>query len=237
MNLSGKRVVVIGGSSGIGRAVAKAALEAGAKVHIGSSNEEKLDAALAMLGKGAMAHRIDVRDEASVGAFFADGAGIDHLVYTAGDWERRKTQVGVKFDLTESRASVDTRFWGILLAIKYAIPLMAQDGSITLTSGLYAHRPAKGTSLITAFNGAVEHLARGLAVDLAPVRVNTVTAGFIDTEAWANMSNDMKQGLTIKQVIPRPGLPAEVAEAYLSFMRASYTTGQVSIVDGGGLFA
>jgi NAD(P)-dependent dehydrogenase (short-subunit alcohol dehydrogenase family) len=236
MSLSGKRVVVIGGSSGIGRAVAKAALEDGGSVHIGSSSDEKLEAALALLGNGATGRRIDVRDEPSVKAFFADGAGIDHLIYTAGDWERRKTQVGVKFDLTESRASVDTRFWGILLAIKYAIPLMSPDGSITLTSGLYAHRPVKGTSLITAFNGAVEHLARGLAVDLAPVRVNAVTAGFVDTEAWANMPDDMKQGLTAKQIIARPGMPAEVAEAYLYFMRADYTTGQVSIVDGGGLF-
>jgi NAD(P)-dependent dehydrogenase (short-subunit alcohol dehydrogenase family) len=170
MSLTGKRVVIIGGSSGIGRAVAKAALENGASVHIGSSTDEKLEAALALLGNGATGRRIDVRDEASVAAFFADGASIDHLIYTAGDWERRKTQVGVRFDLTESRASVDTRFWGTLLAIKYAIPLMSPDGSITLTSGLYAHRPVKGTSLITAFNGAVEHLARGLAVDLARSR-------------------------------------------------------------------
>jgi NAD(P)-dependent dehydrogenase (short-subunit alcohol dehydrogenase family) len=236
MSLTGKQIVIIGGSSGIGRAVAKAALDAGANVHIGSSNEGRLDAALELLGKGASGTTVDVRDEASVEAFFANIGTIDHLVYTAGDWERRKTQVGVKFNLADSRASVDTRFWGILLAIKYGLPHMAADGSITLTSGLYAHRPAKGTSLITAFNGAVEHLARGLALDLAPIRVNAVTAGFIDTEAWAGMKDEMKQDITAHQAIPRPGLPYEVAQAYLYFMRAGYTTGQVSIVDGGGLF-
>jgi NAD(P)-dependent dehydrogenase (short-subunit alcohol dehydrogenase family) len=190
-----------------------------------------------LLGKGTSGATIDVRNEASVEAFFVDAPAIDHLVYTAGDWVRRKTQVGEKFDLTASKESVDTRFWGVLLAIKYALPKIAPNGSITLTSGLYAHRPVKGTSLITAFNGAVEHLARGLAVDLAPIRVNAVTAGFIDTEAWDAMSDEMKQGVTAKQVIARPGLPAEVAEAYLYFMRAGYTTGQVSIVDGGGLFS
>jgi NAD(P)-dependent dehydrogenase (short-subunit alcohol dehydrogenase family) len=236
MSLTGKQIVIIGGTSGIGRAVAKAALDAGANVHIGSSNEGRLDAALELLGKGASGTTVDVRDEASVEAFFANIGTIGHLVYTAGDWERRKTQVGVKFDLADSRASVDTRFWGILLAIKYGLPHMAADGSITLTSGLYAHRPAKGTSLITAFNGAVEHLARGLALDLAPIRVNAVTAGFIDTEAWAGMKDEIKQGITAHQAIPRPGLPEEVAQAYLYFMRAGYTTGQVSIVDGGGLF-
>ncbi len=237
MSLKDKRVVIIGGSSGIGRAVAKAALEAGATVHIGSSNPEKLAAALNLLGSGASGKTIDVRDEASVEAFFADTGAIDHLVYTAGDWERRKTQVGVKFDLADSRASVDTRFWGILLAIKHGLPHIAPTGSITLTSGLYAHRPAKGTSLITAFNGAVEHLAQGLALDLAPIRVNAVTAGFIDTEAWAGMKDEMKQGATANQIIPRPGLPEEVAQAYLYLMRATYTTGQVSIVDGGKILS
>jgi NAD(P)-dependent dehydrogenase (short-subunit alcohol dehydrogenase family) len=215
MSLAGQRVVVIGGTSGIGRAVAQAALAAGASVHIGSSNAGKLNAALALLGAGASGAPIDVRNEASVEAFFADAPAFDHLVYTAGDWVRRKTQVGEKFDLAASKESVDTRFWGVLLAIKYALAKMSPSGSITLTSGLYAHRPVKGTSLITAFNGAVEHLARGLAVDLAPIRVNAVTAGFIDTEAWDAMSDEMKQGVTAKQVIARPGLPAEVAEAYL----------------------
>jgi NAD(P)-dependent dehydrogenase (short-subunit alcohol dehydrogenase family) len=237
MSLTGKQVVVIGGTSGIGRAVAKAALDAGALVHVGSSNAERLGAALKLLGEGATGAIIDVRDGASVAAFFAKIESIDHLVYTAGDWERRQTRVGVDFDLEASKASVDTRFWGVLLAIKNAMPLMSKTGSITLTSGLYAHRPAKGTSLITAFNGAVEHLARGLAVDLAPIRVNAVTAGFIDTEAWAGMKDEVKQSLTAHQTIARPGLPAEVAETYLYFMRATYTTGQVSIVDGGGLFS
>jgi NAD(P)-dependent dehydrogenase (short-subunit alcohol dehydrogenase family) len=237
MSLSGKQIVIIGGTSGIGRAVARAALEVGARVHVGSSNAARLNGALNLLGEGASGTTIDVCDEASVEAFFAKIEAIDHLVYTAGDWERRKTQVGVKFDLADSRASVDTRFWGILLAIKHGLPHMATDGSITLKSGLYAHRPTKGTSLITAFNGAVEHLARGLALDLAPIRVNAVTAGFIDTEAWAGMTDEMKRGITAHQVIPRPGLPEEVAQAYLYFMRASYTTGQVSIADGGGLFS
>jgi NAD(P)-dependent dehydrogenase (short-subunit alcohol dehydrogenase family) len=237
MNLSGKRIVIIGGTSGIGRAVAKAALDAGASVHIGSSNAERLSAAMELLGAGVSGALVDAREEASVEAFFADAETIDHLVYTAGDWVRRKTQIGVKFDLADSRASIDTRFWGVLLAIKHALPSLSTDASITLTSGLYAHRPAKGTSLITAFNGAIEHLTRGLAVDLAPIRVNAVTAGFIDTEAWSGMTDEMKQSLTARQTLPRPGQPMEVAEAYLYFMRASYTTGQVSIVDGGALFS
>lgn len=236
MKLTGQRVVVIGGTSGIGHAVAKAALDAGATVHVGSSNNDRLNGALAKLGAGATGGEIDVREEGSIDAFFAGAGSFDHLVYTAGDWARRKTKVGASFDLKDAQASFDTRFWGVLLSVKHALPHLSTTGSITLTSGLYAHRPAKGTSLVTAQNGAVEHLARGLALDLAPIRVNAVTAGFIDTEAWSSMSDDIKQGVTAHQPLARPGHPHEVAEAYLYFMRAGYTTGQVSIVDGGGLF-
>ena len=237
MSLNGQRVLIIGGTSGIGRAVALAALGAGASVHIGSSNSDRLSGALAQLGAGATGGEVDVRDEGSVAAFFSGAGSFDHLVYTAGDWARRKTKVGTGFDLQDAQASFDTRFWGVFLSVQHALPHLSATGSITLTSGLYAHRPAKGTSLVTAQNGAVEHLARGLALDLAPIRVNAVTAGFIDTEAWSGMSDDMKQGVTAHQPLARPGLPAEVAEAYLYFMRAGYTTGQVSIVDGGGLFS
>jgi NAD(P)-dependent dehydrogenase (short-subunit alcohol dehydrogenase family) len=237
MSLSGQRVVVIGGTSGIGHAVARAALDAGAAVHIGSSSAERLEAALARLGDGAGGSLIDVREEPSVEAFFASSGPLDHLVFSAGDWTRRKTQIGPKFDLADAKASFDTRFWGALLAIKHALTQLATNGSITLTSGLYAHRPAKGTSLTTALTGATEHLIKGLAIDLAPIRVNVVTAGFIDTEAWAGLTDEMKQGVTAHYPLARPGLPAEVAEAYLYFMRAGYTTGQVSIVDGGGLIA
>jgi NAD(P)-dependent dehydrogenase (short-subunit alcohol dehydrogenase family) len=82
----------------------------------------------------------------------------------------------------------------------------------------------------------VEHLARGLALDLAPVRVNVVTPGFIDTEAWAKMPEEMKREMTKAQPISRPGLPDEVAQAYLYFMCAGFTTGQTAIVDGGMIY-
>ena len=236
MALAGKRVTVIGGSSGIGFAVAQAALEQGAEVRIGSSNADKVAGALARLDNNASGAAVDLTDESSVAAFFGTGEPIDHLVYTAGDWTRRKTGIGPDFDVADAKAGFDTRFWGILLAIKYALPNLASDGSITLTSGLFAHRPAKGSTLSTALTGAVEHLMQGLAIDLAPIRVNAVTPGFIATEAWAKLSSEAMATMTATQPLPRAGLPEEVAEAYLYFMRASYTTGQVAVVDGGRMF-
>lgn len=235
--LAGKKVVVLGGSSGIGFAVAKAALEQGATVHIGSSNADKVGAAVERLGEGAGGSAIDLADEASIEAFFADHGPLDHLVYTAGDWTRRKLKIGPEFDAAQAEASFDIRFWGILRTIKFGLPLLAVNGSITLTSGLFAHRPAKGSAFSTALTGAVEHLTQGLAVELAPIRVNVVTPGFIATEAWARLPADAVDAMVKDQPLPRAGDPAEAAEAYLYFMRAGFTTGQRAIVDGGALFA
>lgn len=235
--LTGKNIVVLGGSSGIGFAVASAALAQGATVHIGSSNADKVEAAVTRLGDGASGSAVDLSDEASIEAFFAPLGPIDHMAYTAGDWTRRRLKIGPEFDAAEAQASFDVRFWGILRSLKFALPLLAADGSVTLTSGLFAHRPAKGSAFSTALTGAVEHLAQGLAVELAPVRVNVVTPGFIATEAWARLPADAVDAMVKDQPLPRAGDPAEAAEAYMYFMRAGFTTGQRAIVDGGALFA
>lgn len=235
--LEGRQVVVIGGSSGIGYAVAAAALAAGARVHIGSKSGDKVASATERLGGGASGAVVDTADEASLAAFFAGLPTIDHLAHSAGDKLPRGLAIGPDFDVAAAQQAFGARFWGPLLAIKHALPRLAEDASVTLTAGLYAHRPAKGSTISTAITGAVEHLARGLAIDLAPRRVNVVTPGLIDTEMWAKVPEDMREGMTRAFPHPRMGLPAEAAEAYLYFMRAGYTTGQVAIVDGGAILA
>ena len=96
------------------------------------------------------------------------------------------------------------------------------------------HRPRKGALLTAAFGGAIEFLARGLAVDLAPIRVNAVCPGLVLTETWSQVQPPERVRLmTGRQLLPRAADPAEVAQAYLYLMRGSYTTGQVLIVDGG----
>ena len=121
--------------------------------------------------------------------------------------------------------------------VKHALPRLAERGSITLTAGLYAHRPSKGSTISTAMAGAAEHLAKGLAVDLAPIRVNAVTPGLVETEMWAKVPEDARAAMTKSQPLARMGSAAEAAEAYLDFMRAGFTTGQVADVDGGRLYA
>jgi len=238
INLHGKHVVVIGGSSGIGLAVARAALDEGAQVTIASSQQAKVDAAVDRLGEGASGAALDVTDETAVAGFFAPIERFDHLVFTAGDWGARSGGSGGGRELTGSNDVFAVRFWGAYAAIKHGGPKIAQDGSITLTNGMIAHRPRKGAALSSAMAGAIEHLTRALAVDLAPVRVNAVCPGMIETEVWNSIPEEGRAErftrMTERQPLARIGQPEEVAQAYLYLMRGGYTTGQVLLVNGGG---
>lgn len=227
--LQHQRVVIIGGTSGIGFAVAEAARAAGAAVLVASRTQVKVDAALARLGAGAEGATVDTGDEADVERFFARVGPFDHLVYTAGDWEGRPTD---QWDLESNQWIFRIRFWGALRAIKYARATITAGGSITLTDGAAGRKPRRGAAITAAGAMAIEHLVPGLAVDLAPIRVNCVCPGIILTEA-VRMPEDILRRMTERQPIPRGGTPEECAEAYLYFMRGSYTTGHVLVVDGG----
>jgi len=236
--LNSARVVVIGGTSGIGFAVAQQAQSLGADVIVGSSNAENVSNALARLGGGAQGHVIDARNEESVAAFFATIGTFDHLAYTAGDWGPQRDGGGVaEMDLTRANETFAVRFWGALTAIKHAVPHLAGNGSVTLTDGMIAHRPRKNAALGSAMAGAIEHLTRGLAVEMAPVRVNAVCPGYVLTEVWDRMPEAQRSErlrlMTERQPLPRAGDPQELAEAYLYLMRGGFTTGQVLLVDGG----
>jgi len=233
-SIEGKTVVVIGGASGVGFAVAEAAGDAGAKVVIASSQPANVEAAVAKLGGGVTGDVVDVGDEASVAAFFEKLGPFDHLAFTAGDWGGSMFDPARDVDLAAAQAGMKVRFWGALAAVKYGCRTIAQDGSITLTGGMLAHRPMKGAPVTTAVAGAIEFLTQGLAVDLAPVRVNAVCLGIVLTERTKTLPEAVLTNFTARQPLARGGDPAEAAQAYLYAMRAGYTTGQVLRVDGGG---
>jgi NAD(P)-dependent dehydrogenase (short-subunit alcohol dehydrogenase family) len=233
-SLDGQSVVVIGGASGIGFAVAQAALDEGGRVVVASSQEANVQAAVKRLGSGASGFAVDVSDEASVAGFFERLGPFDHLAFTAGDWGGSMFAPAREVDLEAARAGFAVRFWGALAAVKYASRTIAQGGSITLTGGMLAHRPMKGAPVVTAVAGAIEHLTRGLAIDLAPVRVNAVCPGIVLTDRTQQLPEELLRTFTARQPLPRGGDPAEAAEAYLYLMRGGYTTGQVLRVDGGG---
>ena len=237
MGLQDKRVLVIGGGSGIGFAVAEAALREGARVTVASSSAARVEAAVARLGQGADALRIDVADEGSVAAAFDAAGPLDHIVFTAGDWGGPRRTSLAEMDLAEAQQLFAIRFWGALRVAKRAAGVLPKDGSLTLTDGTIAHRPRKGSVVSTAMAGAVEHMTRALAVELAPIRVNCVCPAMIRTEVWNSIPEADREArfaeMTRRQLIPRIGEPAETAEAYLYLMKGGYTTGQVLMVEGG----
>jgi NAD(P)-dependent dehydrogenase (short-subunit alcohol dehydrogenase family) len=238
MTLDGKRVLVVGGGSGIGFAVAEAAQREGAQVTIASSNAERVAAAAQRLGNAATGERMDVTDEASVASFFEGQAPFDHIAYTAGDWGQMRRGGLSDIDLSRATEVFRVRFLGALAVAKHGATRLPPDGSLTLTDGMIAHRPSKGSFLSAGMAGGIEHLTRGLAVELAPIRVNCVCPAMIRTEIWDAMlpaeGRDARFAkMTERQLIPRIGEPAEVAEAYVHLMKAGYTTGQVLKVEGG----
>jgi NAD(P)-dependent dehydrogenase (short-subunit alcohol dehydrogenase family) len=235
MQLDGKRVLVIGGSSGIGFAVAKAALEQGARITIASTSAEKVQKAVDRLG-GGEGVRLDVTDEAAIEAFFTTAAPFDHIAFTAADWGQVNHSAFADIDIAAAARLFQVRFWGALAVAKHAARRMAPGASITFTNGMAAHRPQKGMAVATAMAGAVEHLVLGLAVELAPIRINGVCPGAILTEAWDDVPpafRKVQEARLAGQLVPRAGEPAEAAEAYLYLMRGGYTTGQVLRVEGG----
>jgi NAD(P)-dependent dehydrogenase (short-subunit alcohol dehydrogenase family) len=233
-SLNGQRVVVIGGTSGIGYAVAEGALAEGASVVVGSSQAAKVEDALGRLGAGASGAALDANDEAAVAAFLDRAGAFDHLVFTAGDWGSARFVGPLRtMDFDAAPGALGVRFWGALKAVRQAQDRIAKDGSITLTSGVLAHRPRPGAPLNTAFAGALEHLVRGLAAEMAPIRVNGVCPGLIMTEPVQAMPQERLKTFTDRQLLPRSGQPQEAAQAYLYLMKGGFTTGQVLVVDGG----
>jgi NAD(P)-dependent dehydrogenase (short-subunit alcohol dehydrogenase family) len=236
-SLNGKRVVVVGGTSGIGMAVAQAAARDGAQVIVASSSKDKVGAALTKLPAGAKAEVVNVRDEKSIAAFFAGVGKFDHLVYTAGDWAAINNMPLDQLELDKAGDVFATRFWGALACVKHAHKLMPPDGSITFTDGMVAWRPRKGAPVNSAMAGAVEHLARSLAIDIAPIRVNNVCPGLVRTEVWdgprAEGRDERFKAMAARLPVGKVSGPEDVAEAYLYLMRGGYTTGQTLYVDGG----
>jgi NAD(P)-dependent dehydrogenase (short-subunit alcohol dehydrogenase family) len=233
--LNGKRVILLGGTSGTGFATAQGAAQEGAQVVVASSKQTSVDRALAHLPKGSEGYALDLSSEEQVSNFFARIGTFDHLVFTAG--EPLLLENLVTTDLERARRFFDLRYWGAFLAAKYGSGNIRVGGSIVLTSGLAGRRPRKGWTVAASICGAVESLTRALAVELAPIRVNLVCPGVVRTELWSNMTeearNALYQATGSSLPVGRVGEADDVAEAYLYLMRETYSTGQIIIVDGG----
>jgi NAD(P)-dependent dehydrogenase (short-subunit alcohol dehydrogenase family) len=234
-----QRIAIIGGSSGIGLAVAQAAVDAGAQVTIGSSSKAKLQGATGAFTKRVEAWEIDVTNEESIHEFFDNLGEVNHVAITIG--ASYSPSLVVQSDLSESQKPFLVKYWGQFLVAKHAGPKLAAAGSITLTSGILSRSPSKNLAVQASVNAAVEALGRTLAIELAPRRANVVCPGFIDTgKLLVDIPSPQRAAQLLESKgshlpVQRVGQPQDVAAAYLFAMENAYLTGQVLIVDGGSL--
>ncbi|MEU0988832.1 SDR family oxidoreductase [Streptomyces sp. NPDC005953] len=235
MDLTDRRVIVLGGTSGIGLATALAAAGRGALVTVASSRRDTVEAAVKTLPPGSRGVVCDARDEKDVQRLFAETGPFDHLVFTAGDSLLLDRIEAITS--SDARGAFEIRFWGAWLAAKYAKEHLRPGGSIILSSGIAAGRPPSGGSVVAPVCAAVEALTRALAVELAPIRVNAVAAGMVDTDLWADVPAAARAAIfaEARRTLPArtTGEPADIAEAHLHLMTARFTTGTVLTIDGG----
>ena len=220
--MKNQTVVVIGGFSGIGKAVAEQAAAAGAR--------------LIAAGRRS-APQVDIADDASVQRFFAEVGEFDHLVVTSGPVIASARLADL--NVADAIAAFNVKFFGQLRAVKFAAPFLRAGGSVTLTSGLLARKAVAGALVKATMNAAVESMTKTLARELAPLRVNVISPGMVETGMWGDMTDAERAAMAQRAgsglPVGRVGQPSELAQAYLMVMQNGFMTGAVVDVDGGGV--
>ena len=228
--LQDQAVVVLGGTAGIGQAVARAAAAAGARVTV-LGRSAKTDG-------GIHGIAVDANDTASLGSALvqaAAGGKIDHLVITIGS--RTSPPPFASLQRADLEQGFGTKLFAALMAVQAALPYLAARASITLTSGLLSRKPTASGLLRASINAAVEAAAKNLAKELAPRRVNVVSPGVVDTEVWGAPADREAMLARIGAGLPvgRVGTPDDLAQGYLLAMTNGFMTGAIIDIEGGGL--
>jgi NAD(P)-dependent dehydrogenase (short-subunit alcohol dehydrogenase family) len=236
-SLSGRKVIILGGSSGLGLATAKAAAAEGAKVVIVSGNRQRIDQALQELPEDSEGYAVDLSKENNIREFFEKAGSFDHLVYTAA--ENLSLSNISETEIDKARTFFTLRYWGAFAAVKYGASHINAGGSINLTSGIASTRPGKGWALASSICGAMEGLVRAAAVELAPIRVNSVVPGVVRTNLWNSMTeadrDNFYRTVGDSLLVRRVGEAEDIARAFLYLMKQSFGTGQNMVIDGGAV--
>jgi NAD(P)-dependent dehydrogenase (short-subunit alcohol dehydrogenase family) len=234
--LEGATVVVVGASSGMGLATATAARGAGAAVVIVARDPGRLETARETVGDGTRSFAFDAADSDAAEAMFAELGHVDHVACFTGE-----QPAGSVAETTHDQyqRALDARVWAARNLCAAGAPRMPETGSFTFCSGLSAWRPRPGRAAGAAATAALESYARGMAVELAPIRVNTVCPGSFDTpvldRAFGDRKDELMKPFLSTLPLKRLGRPEELAHAVLFLMTNGYTTGTVLHVDGGSL--
>ncbi|MFC0556736.1 SDR family oxidoreductase [Planotetraspora thailandica] len=234
LKLSQHTALVVGGTSGIGLATARRLRDLGATVHIAGRGKERLDA-VAVTNPELIGHQADGGDLVQITQVLEAIGRIDWLVVSLSGSEGPGPIAGL--DLTMLRRAFDAKFWGHVTTVQAALPHLAPSGSITLLSAITARTGMPGTAGIAAVNGAVEALVKPLAVELAPIRVNGVSPGIVDTPWWSGLPDEARQAYfdQAAQVLPtrRIATADDVAEVVVMVATNANMTGTVIEADGG----
>lgn len=235
-SLNQKRVLVVGGSSGIGLAVAQQAHAAGAAVTIASRSPDKLAQAATSVNPPITTAVLDTGDESATAVFFGSHDAWDHIVVSAAQTPSGPVR---KLSLDDAKKAMESKFWGAYRIAKAA--RISERGTLTFISGFLSERPSASSVLQGAINAALESLARGLALELSPIRVNAVSPGLIDTPLWARMDEASRHAMFERVAGSLPaktvGQPSDIANAVLFLMTTPFATGSTVRVDGGGVIA
>lgn len=236
--LMGRKIVIVGGSSGIGLGVAAAALERGANLVIVGRSQDKLLAAQRTLGGDGRVKTVtaDMAREAEISAALAGIGSFDHIVSTAG--APPPGSPIAETDADEVRAFIDNKLVGAVLLAKHAARRLKPRGSMTFTSGINKDKPpVPGGAVVSAVAGSFSYFARALSLELAPTRVNIVSPGWVDTPMFDELVGEAKAGyfeaMAARLPIGRIATPADVAPAYIHAMESDFTTGETLHIDGG----
>jgi NAD(P)-dependent dehydrogenase (short-subunit alcohol dehydrogenase family) len=236
MSFDGQRVVVIGASAGIGEATARAFAARGASVTITGRSKDRLDQAAQRIGYPVEVAELDATERAALDAFFAGTAAVDHLVLTASPGAVGSGPFA-GLDEAALRQAFDGKVFAHVNAIQAALPRLRRDGSVTIVSAASARTAFPGSAGLAAANGALEALVAPLAVELAPLRVNAVSPGVIDTQWWSVMPDDQRRAFfgaaAAATPVRRVGSPEDVADAIVYLAGAGFVSGTVLECTGG----
>ncbi|MDR3453900.1 MAG: SDR family oxidoreductase [Rhodoferax sp.] len=235
MSITNQRILIIGGSSGMGLASAKRLVHAGADVFIAGRDVARLDAAVASLGGKATGIAADFTDRASLESLMRRIDRLDHLVLAASG--AAAWGPFAQLPVETLRNALNTKLIGYWQSLQAALPILRKDGSVVFMTGAASRVAMIGTAGLAAVNGGITQMAQTLAKELAPLRVNVVSPGLVDTPAYDGLPAEAKAGMfagAAKSLpVGRTGEPDDIAKCVEMLVSNSFATGMLLDIDGG----